>query len=667
MSEKEEDDFCPHPTYAPPSQQQPARRRHAISESHHVAQLHLRERGEEEEELELAVAASSTTSDTSSPYKPAACGAEDEQKVRPLQRRATVVGEDRYRGASHSAPRGNAAAAHVSSDVEAMHGDGGGASLQRPVSIIVASWNTEYTQFGPEDFDPVSLPSSAPELKLLPHSDRHAASSPVGTANASSPSYAQPIHGTKSVRALRPLLDRKTPLATFRARATPIEDDSPCSSNSNGIPVAGDVTFASVAPYLETGRTIVGSGRRGTRPRQVIPLEPRGTAAPLIPVDPLSEWLDPGADVYAVSLQEAQSPSKVFYAIERYLNRVHPTREFILFRDKENDIRGRGDGAYLKSKCTTLGVFVAKDVMTHVQVRLFTHVEISSIPGGVGSKGAICAVLTIAGHATCFIGCHLPARSPLDRVTARRYIKRRLCQLFGKPGTSPHLATAFHHLVWMGDFNCRIQEVNSARAVELLAANRIADLVAYDELQYGPYAEDLASDRFVEPPLTFLPTYKKLPGRPPLWIAQGTGDKEGGRRWPLLEYATAHRQRWYKGGRMKESVPSWCDRILIWSRPEVATRLRVRPDSYRAVQPRCPDSVLLCADHNPICSHLELYPSPTMCFPTYSAATRTPFEIRMLREHDRRRHDQWVQRRSDDDRKRRNSVTVALPIVLRSR
>jgi hypothetical protein len=58
----------------------------------------------------------------------------------------------------------------------------------------------------------------------------------------------------------------------------------------------------------------------------------------------------------------------------------------------------------------------------------------------------------------------------------------------------------------------------------------------------------------------FLPTYKKQPRRGRV----NYRDPE----WPERAYVTAYKEPFYKGGRVRERVPSWTDRIQYHSLPD---------------------------------------------------------------------------------------------------
>ena len=97
----------------------------------------------------------------------------------------------------------------------------------------------------------------------------------------------------------------------------------------------------------------------------------------------------------------------------------------------------------------------------------------------------------------------------------------------------------------------------------------------------------------------FFPTYKKKPwrdGRAPIASFDGA-------EWVGAEYNTEYKVPWYKGGKLKRDVPSWCDRILYHSLRDLDTLLtpeKVSVDGALAHNYEAVNEVLLCSDHSPI-------------------------------------------------------------------
>ncbi|KAL8435387.1 hypothetical protein ACSSS7_002519 [Eimeria intestinalis] len=147
---------------------------------------------------------------------------------------------------------------------------------------------------------------------------------------------------------------------------------------------------------------------------------------------PFADWVLPGYDVYIVSLQETLGQT-IFEAITVYLTTVNGM-PFKRIRFQEDRLSGLGDGAWMQFKSTS---FLS------------------------GSKGGVSVCLKIWNQFFCFIGCHMPSTSPEDRRKARSVVEQRLLEFYG--GASCW-REAFHHVLWMGDFNFRTQRVTTQRA-----------------------------------------------------------------------------------------------------------------------------------------------------------------------------------------------------------
>eukprot|EP01071_Lankesteria_metandrocarpae_P012609 Lankesteria_metandrocarpae@DN6087_c0_g1_i1.p1 len=313
-------------------------------------------------------------------------------------------------------------------------------------------------------------------------------------------------------------------------------------------------------------------------------------------VEPLAAWLKPGYHIYVVCLQEACS-SKFYHFIEAYLNRAHSER-FHRIKFSAANIKGFGDGAHLSRKCTSIACFVRHDKLSP-----FGPVSLSSANGLSlsmlnGSKGAICCILKIFEQVVCFIGCHLPATTPRSRLKAREYIRKKLVEeCCSTPDAT--LGELFHHMVWTGDFNSRTCGLGANDVVTLLEQGRSSAILEHDEWNFDKNSLDLRFDNLEELPIKFDPTYKKLQGRYP------ANKEQAG--WPSLQYKTAFKEQWYKGGRVRERVPSYTDRVLKRSQPCLRSCLSFVEDSYGP--PICSaDSFLMESDHDPVGCGLQIYP-----------------------------------------------------------
>ncbi|OQR89963.1 hypothetical protein THRCLA_09497 [Thraustotheca clavata] len=278
-----------------------------------------------------------------------------------------------------------------------------------------------------------------------------------------------------------------------------------------------------------------------------------------------------GYDIYILGVQEGVSEN-IYHAFLSYLNANTDKKTRYFRKELRNDkflyplktsptdaifdaVRGRGDGAFMGTKFTGLAVFYSETVSPDMQLlRAGCHkFSIAS-----GSKGGVAVALKLKYTTVVFVNCHLDARNDSYRREQIRILNTQLGRVMGHP--SFDLTEQFHHVVWMGDLNYRIVNMESNEVLRLLTANKI------DELHER--GDGLLNDRqkgifegFIEPRKwpTFYPTYKKFPLRGPVDTTKPD--------WPEQVYRTLYKEPFYKGGQVKKRVPGWCDRILVYSTP----------------------------------------------------------------------------------------------------
>jgi hypothetical protein len=144
----------------------------------------------------------------------------------------------------------------------------------------------------------------------------------------------------------------------------------------------------------------------------------------------------------------------------------------------------------------------------------------------------------------------------------------QLCKVLGgKLGNEFfQLTQSFHHVIWLGDLNYRCTDVTAAEALALIRSGRegLQTLLQnHDELTLQRRAANVFFE-FVEPSMgaTFYPTYKKNEGH-------GVPDRSSP-DWVTSVYHTQFKEPLYKGGRTKQRIPGWCDRVLFHSMRDVA-------------------------------------------------------------------------------------------------
>ncbi|ORM39326.1 Phosphatidylinositol 4 [Babesia sp. Xinjiang] len=300
--------------------------------------------------------------------------------------------------------------------------------------------------------------------------------------------------------------------------------------------------------------------------------------------EPLSDWIPRGYDIYIVSLQETLSCT-MFVSITKYLER-HSSEPFVRVPLEHFKLSGRGDGALLHTKSTSIAVWVRKSLLDSGKVYVggSKTIPLSRINR---SKGVVSFQMCIFGHIIGVVGCHLPTNYHA-REKAAEYMVKKLCNAYGTPGAS--LDEVFHHIIWTGDFNFRVTDISPEEALTLLNTDRVHELFYHDEF-YNGRASTFAAMKFEEGTVRFLPTYKMRDDRD---VADYTNGK-----WADVDYQTRIESHWYKGCNVEERVPSWTDRVIKWSLPELRTCLLIDHHTYRAVRPTV-KNILMTSDHSPV-------------------------------------------------------------------
>ncbi|KMZ84125.1 endonuclease/exonuclease/phosphatase domain-containing protein [Plasmodium vivax Brazil I] len=306
-----------------------------------------------------------------------------------------------------------------------------------------------------------------------------------------------------------------------------------------------------------------------------------------------STWIKPHYDIYIICLQESISDN-IIECLSRHLKEINQeTYKFLPLDDCK--LSGYGDGAFLQMKSTTIAAWVrASKLYPNGPVKLCASKSIAFNKIN-NSKGCVSILFNIFKQFILFIGCHMPAKDQEIRQKSREFILTKLSEFFSNRITS-NFKEVFHHVIWMGDFNFRVQGIHLDEAVHCLQTNNLKELLKYDEGN-SAYSYDL-SISFQELPICFLPTYKKNGNRPVI--------NRDDANWVQKEYKLVHNIKWYKGGRQESRIPSWTDRIFKWSCEKTRSCLIFVPNSYLSPLPE-EQSILMASDHSPVSCCFQMY------------------------------------------------------------
>ena len=228
---------------------------------------------------------------------------------------------------------------------------------------------------------------------------------------------------------------------------------------------------------------------------------------------------DEAFDIVVLGLQEAVSET-TFNAVEAYLRpndmvRLLPpssknSSEAMISgtseeRGDEKDglvdrIYGRGDGSLVFPKYTGLAIYVRRSLIATGEVSYLSSGACRV--GKTGSKGGVGILIRVLGSSVVFVNCHLAANSQTKRIEHYRKISVKLGSKIGLKDFE--LTEQFRHIVWMGDLNYRLVDVDAETVLSRIALGRRRELFEMDGLilhqkqglAWEPYGEAQMSTNF---------------------------------------------------------------------------------------------------------------------------------------------------------------------------
>ncbi|XP_070692714.1 inositol polyphosphate phosphatase-like 1b [Pempheris klunzingeri] len=222
-----------------------------------------------------------------------------------------------------------------------------------------------------------------------------------------------------------------------------------------------------------------------------------------------------------------------------------------------------------------LAVFVKPEHESRI-----SHVNTANVKTGLGNtlgnKGAVGVSFLFNGTSFGFVNCHLTSGSEKVLRRNQNFVDiLRLLSLGDKQLSSFDISLRFTHLFWCGDLNYRL-DLDVQDILKHVSKREFEELMCADQLTRERHKRK-AFLNFKEEKIAFPPTYRYERGSRDCYLWQK-----------------------YKTSGVRVNVPSWCDRILWKSYPD----MHVMCTAYG-----CTDDIFT-SDHSPVFATFQVGVTP---------------------------------------------------------
>ncbi|XP_038671329.1 phosphatidylinositol 3,4,5-trisphosphate 5-phosphatase 1-like [Scyliorhinus canicula] len=277
-------------------------------------------------------------------------------------------------------------------------------------------------------------------------------------------------------------------------------------------------------------------------------------------------------------------PEEKFYNHNRILQLIKSQKfqnKLVIIIDSEVKKTQRKEYVFTDSKIATQTLWNIRIVILAKpeHVNRISHISTSSVKTGIanalGNKGAVGVSFMFNGTSFGFVNSHLTSGSEKKLRRNQNYVNILRFLNLGDKKLSPFdITNRFTHLFWLGDLNYRV-ELPSQEAdniVEKIKQQQYQELLTKDQLIMEKNTKKVFL-QFGEEEITFPPSYR---------YERDTRD--------IYNYIKQ------KATGLKYNLPSWCDRVLWKSYPNV----HVMCQSYGCT------TDIVTSDHSPVFATFEV-------------------------------------------------------------